>query len=92
MADETMQRFFGGSPLGVVVRLVLLSILIGVLLSALGVDPWNILPTLERLVRRVLDMGWEAFAWVWRYFVLGAIIVFPIWLIVRLTRSARGQP
>jgi hypothetical protein len=92
MADETMYRFFGGSPLGVIVRLILLSILIGVVLSALGVDPWNILPTLERLVRRILDMGWEVFAWVWRYFVLGAIIVFPIWLIVRLTRSARRQP
>jgi hypothetical protein len=92
MADETMRRFFGGSPLGVIVRLILLSILIGVVLSALGVDPWNIIPTLQRLIRRVFDLGWEAFDWVWRYFVLGAIVVFPIWLIIRFTRRARGQP
>jgi hypothetical protein len=76
----------------VLARLVLLSILVGVVLSALGVDFWNLLPTLERMVRRVLDMGWEAFAWIWRYFVLGAIVVIPIWLIVRLTRGARGRP
>jgi hypothetical protein len=92
MANENTDRFLGGSPLGVLVRLVLLSILVGVLLSAIGIDLWNLLPTIERLIRRVLDMGWEAFAWLWRYFVLGAIVVIPIWLIVRFTRKARGQP
>ena len=39
MANDTMTRFFGGSPLSVIVRLVLLSILVGVILSALGLDP-----------------------------------------------------
>jgi Family of unknown function (DUF6460) len=92
MAEGYSDRFLGGSPLGVLVRLVLLSILVGVVLTALGVDFWNLLPTIERLVRRVLDMGWEAFAWLWRYFVLGAIVVIPIWLLVRLTRTARGRP
>jgi hypothetical protein len=92
MAEGYSDRFLGGSPFGVLVRLVLLSILVGVVLTALGVDFWNLLPTIERLVRRVLDMGWEAFAWLWRYFVLGAIVVIPIWLLVRLTRTARGRP
>jgi hypothetical protein len=91
MANGTMDRFFGGSPLGVVIRLVLLSIVIGVLLSALGLDPWNIWPSLRRLVLTIWDLGWDAMDWLWRYFLLGAIIVFPIWLIVRLLRSARGR-
>lgn len=92
MANGNTYRFLGGSPLGVLVRLVLLSILVGVVLSALGVDLWNLVPTIQRMIRRVLDMGWEAFAWLWRYFVLGAIVVIPIWLLLRLTRTARGQP
>ena len=37
-----LNRFLGGSPLAVLVKLILLSILIGVVLSALGLDPWNI--------------------------------------------------
>ena len=86
-----MNRFFGGSPIGVIVRLVLLSIVIGVLLAALGVDPWNIWRSLESLVRRVMSMGFEAVEWVWRYFVLGAVIVIPIWIIVRLIRTGRGK-
>ena len=53
-------RFLGGSPLAVLGKLVLLSILIGVVLSALGLDPWNIVaeprapdpPHLEHGLRR----------------------------------------
>ena len=91
MSNGTVDRFFGGSPLWVVVRLILLSIVIGVLLSALGLDPWNILQSVERLIRRMLDLGWDAVAWLWRYFLLGAVLVIPIWLIVRLFRSTQGR-
>jgi hypothetical protein len=91
MSNGTVDRFFGGSPLWVVVRLILLSIVIGVLLSALGLDPWNILQSVERLIRRILDLGWDAIAWLWRYFLLGAVLVIPIWLIVRLFRSTQGR-
>jgi hypothetical protein len=36
-------------------------------------------------------MGFDAVRWVWRYFLLGAIVVVPIWLILRLTRTSRGN-
>jgi hypothetical protein len=91
MSNGTVDRFFGGSPMWVVVRLILLSIVIGVLLSALGLDPWNILHSVERLIRRILDLGWDAVAWLWRYFLLGAVLVIPIWLIVRFVRSTQGR-
>ena len=38
MADN-VNRFLGGPPLAVLGKLILLSILIGVVLSALGLDP-----------------------------------------------------
>jgi hypothetical protein len=90
MANGSMDRFFGGSPGWVIVRLILLSIVIGVLLSALGLDPWNIVESIERLIRWVYNLGWDAVEWIWRYFVLGAVLVIPIWLIVRFFRAARG--
>ncbi len=88
--NNAVTRFFGGSPLSVAVRIILLSILVGVILSALGLDPWNIWRSIERLIRAVWDMGWDAIVWVWRYFLLGAILVVPIWLIVRLAKGTRG--
>src|SRR5262249_28121049 len=91
MANDVVWRFFGGSPLGVLARLVLLSIVVGVILSAAGLDPWNILHSVETLIRRVWDMGFDAVRWLWRYFLLGAVLVVPIWLLVRLTRGVMGR-
>ena len=90
MANGTVNRFFGGSPLSVLVRLILLSILVGVILSAIGLDPFDIWRSIERLVRSIWNMGWDAVDWAWRYFLLGAVIVVPIWIVVRLAK--RGRP
>jgi hypothetical protein len=89
-SPDAVARFLGGSPLGVLARLILLSILVGVLLSAFGLDPWNIVRSVQTLVRRIWEMGFEAVEWVWRYFLLGAVLVVPIWLIIRLAKAPRG--
>jgi len=91
MADKMVSRFLGGPPLAVLVRLVLLSVVVGVILSAAGLDPWNIVHSIEKLVRQVWDMGFDAVRWLWRYFLLGAVLVLPIWLLVRLTRGVTGR-
>jgi hypothetical protein len=84
-------RFLGGPPLAVLGKLVLLSVLIGVVLSALGLDPWNIVASLRRLILNIWDMGFDAVRWLWHYFLLGAVLVIPIWLILRLVRAPRGR-
>jgi Domain of unknown function (DUF6460) len=91
MSDGGMNRIFGGSPLGVLARLVLVSILVGVILSAIGLDPFNIVRSVERLLRGIWNMGFDAVRYVWRYFLLGAVIVVPIWLITRLFNAPRGR-
>ena len=35
-------------------------------------------------------MGFDAVRWVWRYFLLGAVLVVPIWLIIRFAKAPRG--
>ena len=90
MADN-VNRFLGGPPLAVLGKLILLSILIGVVLSALGLDPLNIFSSLQRLIRDVWNMGFDAVHWLWQYFLLGAVIVIPIWLILRLVRAPKGR-
>ena len=88
---ENVNRFFGGPPLAVVGKLILLSILIGVVLSAMGLDPLNILASVERLIRSIWEMGFDAVRWLWQYFLLGAVLVIPIWLILRLVRAPKGR-
>jgi Family of unknown function (DUF6460) len=91
MGNDLVKRFFGGPPLSVLARLVLLSILVGVVLSAIGLDPLNIIHSIERLFRDIWDMGFDAVRWLWRYFLLGAVLVVPIWLLVRLARGTTGR-
>ena len=91
MNNSAMTRIFGGSPLAVVSRLVLVSILVGVVLTALGLDPFDIARSIERLIRQMWNMGFDAIRWLWRYFLLGAVIVIPVWVIVRLINAPRGR-
>ncbi|MDI3469120.1 MAG: hypothetical protein OJF62_001183 [Pseudolabrys sp.] len=86
-----MNRWLGGSPLGVIARLILISVLVGVILSAFGLDPFDIVRSVERLVQHIWNMGFDAVRWLWRYFLLGAVLVIPIWIIVRLVNAPRGR-
>ncbi len=85
--DDTLSRFLGGSPLAVALRLVLLSVLVGVVLAVIGFDPWNIVYSIRRLFDWIYNLGFDAINGLWRYFLLGAVIVVPIWLISRLFNS-----
>ena len=89
--NDIVAKIFGGSPLAVLGRLVLVSILVGVVLAALGLDPMNLARSIERLVRNLWNMGFDAVRLVWRYFLLGAILVVPIWLITRMLNAPRGR-
>ena len=64
-----LNRFLGGSPLAVLGKLILLSILIGVVLSALGLDPWNIVESVRRADPQHLGHGLRRGAL--------ALVVFP---------------
>jgi hypothetical protein len=89
-ANDGLYRFLGGSPLMVAVRLILLSILVGVVLAAIGFDPWNIVNSIRRLFNWIYNLGFDAINGLWRYFLLGAVIVVPIWLLSRLF-APRGR-
>ena len=86
-AQQFVHRFLGGPPLAVLGRLVLLSILVGVILAAIGFDPWNIIESVRALIVHIWTIGFDIMRWLWRYFLLGAVIVVPIWLLVRLAKA-----
>ena len=89
--NDGLYRFLGGSPLTVAFRLILLSILVGVVLAAVGFDPWNIVNSIRLLFQRIWDLGFDAINGLWRYFLLGAVIVIPVWLLSRMFSAPRGR-
>src|ERR1700739_3951809 len=86
-ANQLVHRFFGGPALRGARRLVLLSFLVGGILAAIGRDPWNIIESVRALIVHIWTMGFDVVRWLWRYFLLGAVIVVPIWLLVRFAKA-----
>ena len=86
------RQFFGDSVSGTLIRLVLLSVVVGVVFSALGITPFNLIERIDLLIRNVMNMSFDALNWAFKYFLLGAVIVFPVWFLMRLLGKQRDPP
>jgi hypothetical protein len=94
--NGVLSRIFGGSPPVVVGKLVLLSIVVGFIITQTGLDPWDlvrdVLHSFGKAVKYIWDHGFELFEPLLKYFFLGAAVVVPIWLVVRLMKGLSGKP
>ncbi len=88
-----MNRLLGEKPLSTIFRLIVLSIVVGVVLALFGMSPFQLLDTVRVTFLRVYHMGFDAFGWLFQYFLLGAVVVIPVWFISRLwsTMSAGSK-
>lgn len=89
-----MEQIFGGSPLGVMLRLIIISIIVGVVMAALGLRPEDLFDVIRNFFRWLYELGFDSIEAIFRYFLVGAVIVFPIWAIYRLIKllSSGGKP
>jgi hypothetical protein len=83
-----VERFFGGSPAGVILRLVLVSLLVGFLMSVFGVRPQDVIDGAIELFHDAVRDGFGVFRDLGAYVITGAVLVVPIWLLIRLTRRS----
>ena len=86
-----MYDFFGGRPLAVLIKLAIISVIVGVVLAALGLSPLELVNGIQRLIQRIYDLGFGAVTTAFQYFLIGAVVVFPIWFILRLMRMSGGK-
>jgi hypothetical protein len=84
-----MQDFLGGSPLSILVKLIFLSLLVGAFLAFLDVTPFELGNRILHMLRSLFGLSFDAIRDIGRWILYGAIIVVPIWLVVRLFKAAR---
>ncbi len=61
------------------------------MLAAIGFDPWNIVNSIRLLFQRIWDLGFDAVNGLWRYFLLGAVIVISgLAVVADVRRAARA--
>jgi len=86
-----LTRFLGDSPFRVALKLLALSFVVGLVLSALDLHPYQIYWWMEELVWRVYDMGFGFLQDALSYLILGALIVIPVFLLMRLLKLGAGR-
>lgn len=84
-----LQRFLGGSPLGVILKLVALSLIVGAIMVGIGLTPRTIVAQFVNAIRTVYDLGYDAFSDAGLFLLTGAVVVVPIWLLTRLMQARR---
>jgi Domain of unknown function (DUF6460) len=83
---NSISRFLGGSPAMVAVRLVV-SFVVGIVLETFGFDPATLLSEAIRAAREVVELGFSDIRQVGRILLTGAMVVIPVWLVLRLVDS-----
>ena len=89
---SSIVRFLGDTPGRVAVKLVVLSVVAGVIMSAVGWTPRTIYEGIVRFFQRLWDLGFDAIYSSLEYLLLGAAVVVPAFFLIRLLsfRSPRG--
>jgi hypothetical protein len=82
--DSALIRFLGGSPGSVFLRLFFVSLIVGALFMWLDIRPADILRGITDLIDRISRLGFNAFREIIDYVLVGAAVVVPIWLVLRL--------
>jgi hypothetical protein len=80
------ERVLGGSPSGVFVRLLITSFIVGIILRVLDVRPGDLVRWVEARIADISSMGLETVEQAVGILFLGAVVVVPIWLLVRVVR------
>lgn len=82
-------RFLGDTPLRVMLKLVVVSFLVGIVMSAFGWSPWDVLQGVRDFFVGIWNMGFDALYRFWSYFLLGAAVVVPAFFVLRLLSYRR---
>jgi hypothetical protein len=82
-------RFLGGSPAMVAVRLIVVSFVVGIVLVTFGFDPATLFAEAIRSARQVVELGFSDIRQVGRILLTGAMVVVPVWLVMRLLDASR---
>ncbi|MEE2525418.1 DUF6460 domain-containing protein [Hyphobacterium sp. HN65] len=85
-----VQRLLSITP-GDLVRVALISVIVGLVLAAFRVDPrrlWvDFFGTIAEAWSEFINISMDLVRWSVDYLFLGAVLVVPIWLVIHIVRS-----
>lgn len=88
---SAINRFLGDTPLRVALKLIVVSFLVGIVMATFGWSAWDVVERIRDFVEGLWNMGFAAIYRFWGYFLLGAAVVVPIFIILRVLSYGRRQ-
>jgi hypothetical protein len=81
---SALTRFLGDSPFKVFLKLLVVSFLVGIVMSAFGWSPFDVLYGIRDFFVDLWNLGFRAVDRFVGYILLGAAIVIPAFILLRL--------
>ena len=91
MTNNVIARFIGGSPMAVLLRLIVVSFVVGLLLESFGLDPMSLVEEAMRAARHIVEYGLTDVRQIGRVLLTGGMVVVPVWLLLRLLDAGRTR-
>ena len=79
-----LNRLLGDTPGRTIVKLLILSVVVGFVMNMMGWTPWDLVDFVTQGVRRLWRSGFAALGEVGSYLVVGAMIVIPVFVLMRI--------
>ena len=79
-----LTRFLGDTPGRTVVKLLIVSFIVGAVMSALHWQPVDIVHAVRDFALNIWNYGFSALGRFGQYLALGAVVVVPVFLVLRL--------
>jgi hypothetical protein len=88
MSDQ-VNKFLGDSPGRTLVKLIVVSLIVGFVMKVFGWQPMDLVYNIRHFILDIWHTGFSALGQFGNYLLLGASIVIPIYIILRIFNYRR---
>jgi hypothetical protein len=81
---DGLNRFLGDTPGRTLVKLIVVSLVVGFVMHTFGIYPTDLLDWVRNLFTDLWRTGFRAFGRFGDYLVFGAAVVIPVFILIRL--------
>jgi hypothetical protein len=81
---EGANRFLGDTPGRILIKLIIVSLVVGFVMHAFNWTPYDIFYSIRNFALHLWNMGFAAFGRFADYLLLGAAVVIPAFILLRI--------
>jgi len=86
---SALTRFLGDSPFRILIKLIVVSFVVGLVMSAFGWSPMDVVHAVRNFFLDIWHLGFHALDRFLGYILLGAAVVIPAFLLIRIASYRR---